>query len=323
MTSIAGDWGSVFDVIRQPVWAVDAAHLVRYANRAAAEAMGYDDPAQLLGLDGRPSPAADLDSGGGALTRIDGTLLPVEWNRMPLPGTGGEADLYVFRPLDAEPRLGGRSPGRTGPLYRRLAHRQAERDRRHARVLQHEVQERMVRTLLGLNIAREELTAVPAQAAGLLSDAVRDTEEALAGVREVTDALCPGALRAGGLPAALAALARRRPSRTTVSGTFSERLPELVETHAYLLVAEAVERAVDHGGADHVHVTADHGPDGTDSTDLVVTVADDGTEPVTGADLAALNERVAALDGTLTVRHIPGTGTTVTVIVPSGPADTA
>ncbi|PWI15262.1 histidine kinase [Streptomyces sp. Act143] len=324
MTSIAGDWGCVFDVIRQPVWAVDAAQLVRYANPAAAEVMGYGAPSELLGLDGRPFPAADLDGRGeGTLTRSDGSLLPVEWTRLPLPGARGDAVLYVFRPLGAEPFLGNRGPGETGPPYRRLAHRQAERERRHARILQHEVQERMVRTLLGLSMAREELTAAPAQAVALLSDAVRDTEEALATVREVTDALCPGALRAGGLPVALAALARRRPGRLTVSGTLSERLPQLVETHAYLFVAEAMERAVVGGAADHVHVTADHVHMDSEGPALVVTVADDGTEPATGADLAALTERVAALDGTLTARHIPGTGTTVTATVPLAPADTA
>jgi signal transduction histidine kinase len=174
----------------------------------------------------------------------------------------------------------------------------------------------MVRALLGLNMARQELGTTPTPGADLLHDAVRDTEEAMAGVREVTDALCPGALRAGGLPAALAALARRHPGQVTVSGTLTARLPQLVETHVYLLVAEAAERALDHGGAALVQVTADHGPD------LVITVADDGAEPVTAADLAtlaALTERTASLDVTLTVRHTPGTGTTLTATVPLGP----
>ncbi|MFF4354469.1 regulator [Streptomyces sp. NPDC001530] len=176
----------------------------------------------------------------------------------------------------------------------------------------------MVRALIGLNMARQELGAVLAPEVELLHDAVRDTEEALAGVREVTDALCPGALRAGGLPAALAALARRHPGRLTVSGTLRGRLPLLVETHAYLLVAEAVERALEHGGAARVQVTADLGPS------LLLAVVDDGAPPVTAADLAALSaltERAASLAGTLTVRHTPGTGTTLTATVPLGPTD--
>jgi hypothetical protein len=457
---------------------VDADHSVRYANPAAAEAMGYGRPADLLGTDGRPADLLGTDGrpsdllgtdgrpatatgepatagepgtcgqsetvgvpgtcgqsetvgvpgtcgqsetagkpetaeqagpvrGRGTLTRVDGSLLPVEWTRVPLSRPGGDAALYVFLPLAepvpaeptlaeavlaepvlaepvlagpvlaeplvgpvlaepapaesvlaepaladpapaepvlAEPALAGPAPadpalaepapahpaladpapaepapsgrgvrdeGAPFPLL--LAHRQVERQRQYARTLQHTVQERIVGALLGLSLARQELGTAPARAIGLLHDVARDTEEALAGVREVTDALSPGALRAGGLPAALAALARRCPVPMTVSGTLAGRLPRLIEAHLYLLVAEAVERAVDNGRAGRVRVTADLG------ASLVVTVVDDGAPPVEAADLAALaalTERAAALDGTLKVRHTPGTGTAVTAVVP-------
>ncbi|MEW2290266.1 PAS domain-containing protein [Streptomyces sp. NPDC047841] len=341
MTSIADELGSVLDVIRQPVWAVDADHTVRYANPAAAEALGYDHPSDLVGTDGRPSglPGADRRpsglsgarggpapgsgepetavragtlSGRGTLTRADGSLLPVEWTLVPLSRPGGDDALYVLLPL-GEPARAGHALRNGEPPYALLAHRQVERERRYARTLQHAVQERLVRTLLGLSLARQELGAAPARALDLLHDVVRDTEEALAGVREVTDALSPGALRAGGLPAALAALAGRCPVPMTVSGSLAGRLPPLVESHLYLLVAEAVERAVENGGAGRVRVTADLG------TSLVVTVVDDGAPPTGEADLAALaalTERAASLGGTLDVRHTPGAGTTVTASVP-------
>ncbi|MGW2031767.1 PAS domain-containing protein [Streptomyces sp. NPDC001811] len=391
MTSIADELESVFDVIRQPVWAVDADHSVRYANPAAAEAMGYDHPSELLGADGRPSgrsgtapfdmPGADgrpsgrpgterrpfgppgIDgpapdplgadgrpsgllgaerrpsglsgagtgggpapgsgepetdgrtggaSGRGTLTRADGSLLPVEWTLVPLSRPGGDAALYVFLPL-GEPARAGHALRNGGPPFPLLAHRQVERQRQYARTLQHAVQERLVRTLLGLSLAGQERGAASARARDLLHDVVRDTQEALAGVREVTDALSPGALRAGGLPAALAALAGRSPVPMTVSGSLAGRLPPLVESHLYLLVAEAVERAVENGGAGRVRVTADVG------ASLVVTVVDDGAPPAGEADLAALaalTERAASLDGTLRVRHTPGAGTTVTAVVP-------
>ncbi|MGW0514639.1 PAS domain-containing protein [Streptomyces olivaceoviridis] len=390
MTSIADELGSVFDVIRQPVWAVDADHSVRYANPAAAEALGHGRPSDLLGMDGcpadlpgmdgcpsdllgtdgrpaevpgidrRPSDLLGMDgcpadvpgtdrrpsgppgtdrrpvdppgtdggpatasgqpetagrtgpaSGRGTLTRVDGSLLPVEWTRVPLCRPGGDAVLYAFVPL-AGPARAGRGMPDDGP-FPLLAHRQVERQHRYARTLQHTVQERLVRALLGLGLARQELGPAPARVIDLLHDVVRDTEAALAGVREVTDALSPGALRAGGLPAALAALAGRCPVPMTVSGSLSGRLPRLVESHLYLLVAEAVERAVENGGADRVRVTADLG------ASLVVTVVDDGAPPAGAADLAALaalTERAASLDGTLRVRHTPGAGTTVTAVVP-------
>ncbi|MER6684833.1 PAS domain-containing protein [Streptomyces olivaceoviridis] len=380
MTSIADELGSVFDVIRQPVWAVDADHSVRYANPAAAEALGHGRPSDLLGMDGCPAEVPGIDrgpaevpgtdgrpsnllsidgrpsdllgmdgcpadvpgtdrrpsgppgtdggpatasgqpetagrtgpaSGRGTLTRVDGSLLPVEWTRVPLCRPGGDAVLYAFVPL-AGPARAGRGMPDDGP-FPLLAHRQVERQHRYARTLQHTVQERLVRALLGLGLARQELGPAPALVIDLLHDVVRDTEAALAGVREVTDALSPGALRAGGLPAALAALAGRCPVPMTVSGSLSGRLPRLVESHLYLLVAEAVERAVENGGADRVRVTADLG------ASLVVTVVDDGAPPAGAADLAALaalTERAASLDGTLRVRHTPGAGTTVTAVVP-------
>lgn len=323
MTSIADEWGSVFDVIRQPVWTVGAEHRVRYANPEAARTMGYGRAADLRGRDGRPHTASGPArsalpsgpaSGEGTLTRVDGTLLPVEWTVLPLPRTGDDTALYVFQPLTA-PAPGSPGSGHDGSPHRLLAHRQAERQRQYAKALQHGVQERMVRALLGLSMARQELAGLPSPAVDLLHDAARDTEEALAGVREVTDALNPGALRAGGLSAAFTALARRCPVPMTVRGTLTERLPELTETHTYLLVAEAVERAVEHGRAGRVQVTADLG------THLVVTVEDDGAPPTSPQDLAALaalTERAAALDGTLDVRHVPGAGTTVAIAVPHG-----
>jgi hypothetical protein len=310
---------------------VDAEHTVRYANPAAAEMTGHTRPSDLLGRDGRPAavaaalavsgalqrpapagPDGGPEQGEGTLTRADGSPLPVEWTRVPVPQADGDLALYFFQPL-TEPAPHGLPLQRSEEPHRLLAHRQAERERQYAGTLQYEVQERLVRALLGLNMARQELGAIPSPGGGLLHDAVRDTEEALAGVRDVTDALCPGALRAGGLAAALAALARRRAGRLTVSGTLSGRLPRLVETHAYLLVAEAVERALEHGGAADVEVTADLGPS------LLLTVADDGAPPITPADLAtlsALTERAASLDGTLTVSHTSGTGTTLTATIP-------
>ncbi|GGM22456.1 hypothetical protein GCM10010129_78450 [Streptomyces fumigatiscleroticus] len=321
MRSAADSWKDILDIVGQPVWTVDAGHSVRYANPAAAETMGYGRPADLLGIDGRPATAAaepeaarltGPERGEGTLTRLDGTLLPVEWTRLPLARPGTDTALYVFALLAGTALAGYVTPAQRPPL-RRLAHQQVRRQRQYARTLQHGVQERMVRALLALSLARQELGAVPSQALDLLHDAARDTEEALAGVREITDALSPGALRAAGLPAALTALTRRSPVPMTVSVTFGERLPDLVESHTYLFVAEAVERAAEHGRAGHVQVTVDL------RAGLVVTVADNGAAPTGPADLAALavlTERAAALNGTLTVRHTPGTGTTVTAILP-------
>ncbi|MET7694512.1 ATP-binding protein [Streptomyces sp. NPDC005483] len=321
MWSATGDWGSVLDVVEQPVWAVDAGHVVQYANPALVRALGHDRPDDLLGRDGRPLavPSDELPGaagmtlpgrGEGVLVGVDGSMLSVEWSVLPLSGTHGDAFLYAFRFPRASADC---TPDDRQPRLRLLAHRQAERDHRSAGTLQHNVQERLVQALIGLQLARQDLAAEPARAVGLLSDAARAVEEALAGVREVTDALSPGALRVRGLPAALAALAHRCPVPLLLSGSLTARLPGPVETHLYFFVEEAVERAVRHGRASQVEVRADAG------ADVVVAVTDNGKRAAGAADtaaLAVLAQRVAAVHGTLTVTRTPGTGTTLTAVVP-------
>ncbi|GAB7065397.1 hypothetical protein ACFQ1B_01560 [Streptomyces mexicanus] len=123
-------------------------------------------------------------------------------------------------------------------------------------------------------------------------------------------------LRLRGLPGALTALAGQWPVPVGVSGNLRERLPEAVQVHTYLLVREALGRAVHGAEARRVRVVADLG------RDLVVTGADDGAAPGAGLDaahLAAMAARVAVLDGSLSVRHTSGEGTTVSAVIPLRP----
>ncbi|GGM14533.1 hypothetical protein GCM10010129_68380 [Streptomyces fumigatiscleroticus] len=335
MTSIADeldDLGSVLDVIQQPIWAVDAGHRVFYANPSAARTLGHDRPAELLGTDGRPGgvpdapddapddgpdvpsratgPAARALRGEGTLTHADGSLIPVEWSLIPLSRHGEKPALYVFR-TGTRPLRDGPRPAPAG----HLAQQEADRNRRAAAELQHGAQERLVSLLLGLSLARDHLVrdGDRARVTALLDDAVRDAGAALAHVRNVTAATYPGALRLRGLPTALAALAKQYPLPVAVSGNLDGRLPETVELHTYLLVTEAVGRAVHSARASRVRVTADL------DADLVVTVVDDGAAPggpLDAASPAAMADRVSVLGGTLSVSHTRGEGTTVRAAIP-------
>jgi PAS domain-containing protein len=44
--------GAVLESVAQPIWVVDPGGLIRFANRAAVDALGYDNALELLG---RPS----------------------------------------------------------------------------------------------------------------------------------------------------------------------------------------------------------------------------------------------------------------------------
>lgn len=325
MTSVADDLGSILDVIQQPAWAVDTDHRVSYANPPAAEFMGYERPSDLLGADGRPAEHAYEGPRGsavpgpapscrGTLTHADGSLLPVEWSLVPLTRRGGAAAVYIFRTGTGGPAV-HREPKEEGPPRTLAARLDADRHHRVAGSLQHVAQERLASALLGMNLVREHLGGehVPSSAAGLLDGAIQDAEQALNEVREVTAELYPGVLRLRGLPAALTVLAEQWPVPVGVSGNLRERLPRTVEMHAYFLIREALSRAVHGARASRVQVVAEL------DLDLVVTVADDGAAPgeaLDSAPLAAMAERVAVLDGSLSVRHASGEGTTVCAVIP-------
>ncbi|MDN3027050.1 histidine kinase [Streptomyces sp. S.PB5] len=332
MTSTADDLASILDVIQQPAWAVDADHRVSHANASAARFMGYHRPRDLLGLDGRPSVRPRGGTGGhgapgtlptrgeGVLTHADGSLVPVVWSLLPLHRPGGETAVYVFLPPsddDAEPwpeRDPFRLPQQQPQPH--VAREDARHWRRTADSLQHGAQERLVGLLLGLHLVREQFghgTGPSSEAIELLDASLRDAEEALAHVREATAATYPGVLKLRGLKAALLAFAALSPLKVTVTGTLEGRLPDPVEMHAYFLVTEAIDRAGRVGGADLVQVRVDVG------SALVVCVDDDGDAPRHGDDaapLAAMTDHVLAVDGTLSVRHVPGSGTSVRAVMP-------
>ncbi|MFH9090910.1 sensor histidine kinase [Streptomyces sp. NPDC017673] len=190
----------------------------------------------------------------------------------------------------------------------------AQRRRRAARVLRDGAQERLVSLLLGLRMAREQLGESPSPVtAELLDGAVRDAEAALAQVRQVAAGLCPQVLELRGLVPAVTALAAASPVPVTVrSGRI--RLPQAVETHVYLLVAEALAHAVDDSGAGRAEVELTHIGSG-----LVVSVTSDACPPCgAGAEarVGVMTECVTLLKGTLTVTCSSAAGTTVRAVLP-------
>jgi signal transduction histidine kinase len=82
-----------------------------------------------------------------------------------------------------------------------------------------------------------------------------------------------------------------------------------VESTGYFVVAEALTNAVKHAGAHEVTVTLA----ATDGR-LEVTVTDDGkgvADATPGFGLRSLQDRVAALDGTVSLQPAPSGGATL------------
>ncbi|GAA3208782.1 hypothetical protein GCM10010532_032210 [Dactylosporangium siamense] len=148
-----------------------------------------------------------------------------------------------------------------------------------------------------------------------LSRALRGLNSAVDDLREISQGIHPTLLAAGGLPPALKALARRSPVPVEVDLHACPRMPPVVEVAAYHVVSEALTNAARHANASVVQVQA-----ATRDLALHLSVRDDGVggaDPHRGTGLTALQDRVEALGGHLTITSPVGDGTQLLATIPT------
>jgi signal transduction histidine kinase len=144
-------------------------------------------------------------------------------------------------------------------------------------------------------------------------------------VRELSFALEPWTLRDQGFETALRAIADRFEAdhRVTVrlDVADAERLTQDDQVVLFQIVREAMTNALKHASPTTIEVSVHGSP----QEGLEARVADDGTgivkEPDDGLPhhgMASMQERAAILNGRLDVDAVPGTGTTVRVLVAAG-----
>lgn len=112
---------SLLDYVVQPVWVVDQAGLIRFANRSALATLGYDAASDLLGKprhqtihykrqDGTAFPAEQCPlalpptsgqtvHGQDWFVRKDGSVIPVEYWSVPIGIPGGHGSVVAFTDL--------------------------------------------------------------------------------------------------------------------------------------------------------------------------------------------------------------------------------
>ncbi|CAM3569289.1 histidine kinase [Smaragdicoccus niigatensis] len=175
-------------------------------------------------------------------------------------------------------------------------------------------QQRLVALAMDLKLNEEMASAMTTdQSANAFREAAESAREALAELRELARGLHPQILSTDGLGPALLQLASRSKVPVRVDSP-AERFPEPVETAAYFVVAEALANVSKYAKAESAQVTVQ-----TSHGSLTVEVADDGVGGASlgaGTGLAGLADRVAALDGRLTVDSPPGAGTKVRAEIP-------
>jgi signal transduction histidine kinase len=193
------------------------------------------------------------------------------------------------------------------------------------RKLAHDVhdgaQQQLVTAVIKLQLAQQKWRSDPEQAKIYLDDGLDRAVAGLRALRELSAGIHPAILVHHGLGAAIEALADEAPLSVTVDA-IAERLPEPVETSLYFLVSEALTNVVKHSGATSALITI-----AVDHDFLVVEVKDNGSggfeSAGEGTGMLGMRDRVAALDGVLSVDSALPTGTTVHVQIPMQPFETA
>ena len=138
---------------------------------------------------------------------------------------------------------------------------------------------------------------------------------ALAELRELARGIHPAILTDRGLGPAVQGLADRVPLPVDVDVELEERPAAQIEAAAYFVTAEALTNVARYARASEARVEIRRTGDG-----VVVVVSDDG---VGGADieggtgLRGLQDRLAALDGRLSIESPPGEGTRLRAVIPA------
>jgi signal transduction histidine kinase len=188
------------------------------------------------------------------------------------------------------------------------ARRRIERD------LHDRAQQRLVS--LGLELREAEANVPPEQEElrQRLSSTAQGLSSVLAEIQEISRGLHPAILAHGGLETALKALARHFPVPVELHINARQRLPEQIEVTTYYIVSEALTNVLKHANASVVCVDLN-----MESENLRLSIHDDGqggADLSHGSGLIGLNDRVAALDGTMQVMSPIGEGTSLLITIP-------
>jgi signal transduction histidine kinase len=175
-------------------------------------------------------------------------------------------------------------------------------------------QQQLIVCLTELQRAQHTWADEPDRAKALLDCGVRTAESSLHLLRELVAGIHPALLTHRGLGAAVEDMAARQPLPVAVEMT-GQRFPAPVEASLFFFVAEALSNVVKHAQASRASVRIT-----VDRDQLTVTVIDDGVGGARPADrgsgLPGLADRIAALNGSLSVTSERSAGTTLRAEVP-------
>jgi signal transduction histidine kinase len=187
--------------------------------------------------------------------------------------------------------------------------------RRIERDLHDGAQQRLISLSLELRVARSKLgEAGDPEVRRSLDRAADEAQAALVELRDLALGIHPLILTEGGLGEAIESLADRTSVDVSVD-VGSGRYSPAVEGAAYFVISEALANVTKYAKATtatvRVRGLSDH---------MTIEVSDDGiggADPSTGSGLRGLADRLAALDGTITVVSPVGGGTKISALIPT------
>jgi PAS domain S-box-containing protein len=318
---------AMLDAALDAVITIDAGGRIVEVNATVEEIFGYP-PASLIGREMASAlvPPSLRDAHRHGLARGTGKLIGrrVEITGMHADGHEFPVELTITRIQVPGPPM---YTGYVRDITDRLEHERELKDsrarivaaadearRRLERDLHDGAQNRLLAVALDLKVIQNAMQdPAEAERLGHTREELRIATDEL---RELARGIHPAALTQLGLVAALRTLTRRTPITVGFTYDSEDRCPAPVEAAAYFLVAEALTNVVRYANATRADVKTV-----LEDNILTVTIQDDGqggADPGTGSGLRGMQDRLAALDGTLLVISPPGKGTLVRGVIPCG-----
>jgi len=322
---------AVLEAALDAVVSIDQRGLITYVNTAFEQTFGYQAP-DVIGRDLADTivPPAVRGAHREGLARFLVSMTPrllnqrVEVTAMRADGSEFPAELAVTRTGLPEP------PSFTGYLRDITERRQAQQElmasrarlvtasdaarQRVTRDLHDGAQQRLVTTLINLQLAEQKWESAPERARELLGLAIHDTRHGIQDLREITAGIHPAILTQRGLKAAIEALAARLPVPVQ-SQVPERRLAAPIEASVYFFCSEALTNVVKHAQATSAQVRVELSDD-----HCAVEVRDDGiggARPWSEASgLTGLRDRIGALNGAMDIISPPAGGTVLKAIIP-------
>ncbi|HWX95343.1 MAG TPA: GAF domain-containing protein, partial [Solirubrobacteraceae bacterium] len=246
--------------------------------------------------------------------RLWGAMLALESDREALPA--GVVDrLQSFTELVATAVANATARSELVAAQRRVIEAADAARERLTRDIHDGAQQQLVNSLINLQLAQQKWSSNPRRAREVLEIAVTEAEGGIEALRDLAAGIHPAILSDLGLAAALDELAARLPIPVLVDVADLE-LPASLRASVYFFCSEALTNVIKHAAASSASVSITP-RDGL----LTVAVHDNGVGGAElgsgGSGLVGLNDRIAALEGTLELSsHRQGAGTTLTARIP-------